>query len=213
MAIVTISGQFGSGALLLGDKLCAKTGFHMVDENIIHEVLRKEQIQTNWIDALEKEAASNALFLLSSIVSKGLFYSPLGPSDDEEAERKKYIKILKHIMNEMANKGGFVIIRLGAQFILKDHPRAIHILLVSEYEERIKLVAETLKISPAEARRMIKAKEKQDANMASNLFHEKIEDTSHYHMVINISKMSLEWAADMVLCMLEKQVMKEEVLK
>ncbi len=72
------------------------------------------------------------------------------------------------------------------------------------------MVAETFRISPAEAKRVIKAKEKQDSNMASNLFHEKIDDTSHYHMVINISKMSLEWAADIVLRMLEKQIMMEE---
>lgn len=209
MAVVTISRQFGAGALLLGDKLCEKTGFRMVDHNIINEVLSKEKISTNWVEALEKESASNALYLLSSIVSQVIFYKTPG-IPDEEVERKRYLNILNNIMNEMGNKGGFVIIGRGAQFFLKDHPKAIHVLLICEYEKRVRTVAETFNISSAKAKELIKIKEKQRANLAANLYKENIDDTSHYHIVLNTGRVSLEWAVDIVLDMLEKQIKKEE---
>lgn len=209
MAVLTISRQFGAGALLLGDKICEKTGFHMVDENIINEVLRKEKMSANWLEALEKESASNALYLLSSIVSQGLFYKTPGFSPDE-VDRKRYLEVLTHIMQEMANKGGFVIIGRGAQFILKQHPKTIHILLVSEYENRVRLVAETFEISSAKAKDLIRAKEKERARLAANLFKEDIDDTTHYHLVLNTSKIPLAGAVDMVLELLKKKIKQEE---
>lgn len=209
MAVLTITRQFGAGAALLGEKICEKIGFHMVDENIINEVARKEKISTNWLDAIEKESASNALYLLSSIVSKGFFYRTPGiPAD--ESERKRYLDILNRIMKEMADKGGFVIIGRGAQFILKDHPKAIHVLLVNEYEKRIRMVSENLKVSRAEAVALIRDKEKQRAHLATNIFKKDIDDPIHYHMVLNAGKIPLEWAVDMLSSMIENQVRQEK---
>ena len=209
MAVITITRQFGAGAALLGEKLCEKSGFHLVDENIINEVARKGKVSTNWLDAIEKESASNALYLLSSIVSKGFFYRTPGlPAD--EAERKRYLDVLTHIMMEMADKGGFVIIGRGAQFVLKDHPKAIHILLISDYEKRVGLISDNLKISVSEAKDMIKEKERQRAHLATNLFKKDIDDPIHYHMVLNSGRIPLEWAVEILLCTLENQIRQEK---
>lgn len=211
MAVITISRQFGAGAMLLGERLCEKTGFHLVDEKIINEVARKKKISTNWLDAVEKESASNALYALSSVVSKGLFYRTPGlPAD--EAETKRYLEVLTHIMTELADKGGFIIIGRGAQFILKDHPKAIHILLISGYDKRVRLVSENLKLSSAEAEEMIKEKEKQRSHLATNIFKKKMDDSANYHMVLNTGRIPLELAIDILLCMLENQIRREKSL-
>lgn len=209
MAVITISRQFGAGALLLGERLCEKFGFHLVDENIINEVARKKKISTDWLDAIEKESASNALYILSSIVSKGFFYRTPGlPAD--EAERKRYLEVLTHIMKGMADKGGFVIIGRGAQFILNDHPKAIHILLISDYERRVRLVSERLNVSPEEAKEMIKEKERQRAHLATNIFKKNMDDSGNYHLVLNTGRISLETAVDIMSCMLEDLIRQEK---
>ncbi|MBN1624941.1 MAG: cytidylate kinase-like family protein [Deltaproteobacteria bacterium] len=205
MAVVTISRQFGAGAMLLGERLCEKTGFNLVDENILNEVARKEKISTEWLDAIEKESASNALYLLTSIVSKGFFYRTPGlPAD--EAERKRYLDVLTRIMTGMADKGEFVIIGRGAQFILKDHPKAIHILLISDYERRVSLVSENLKLTTAEAKELIREKEKQRSHLAKNIFKKNMDDSVNYHLVINTGRVSLEKAVNILSSMLEDPV-------
>ena len=209
MAVVTISRQFGAGALMLGKRICAKTGFHIVDENMIHDIAVKENISKDWLESIAKESASDTLYVLSNIVSKGFFYKVPGiPSD--EVERKKYAEILKRIMNDMADKGGFVIIGRGAQFILEDHPRAIHLLLVGELENRVRRVSQSFNLSSFQAKRFIRAKEKQRSNLARNIFKKKFDDPSHYHVVINTDKLPVDWAVDAATVFINKQLREEQ---
>ena len=131
MAVITISRQFGAGGRTLGEKLCERFGFHLVDEFVIDELARKAKVSGDWLTAMEKEASSKLLGLISSIVSSGLLYrTPSAP--DEEFERKKYIAFLTRVMTSMANEGGYVLLGRGAQLVLKNHPKAFHVLLVAE---------------------------------------------------------------------------------
>ena len=208
MALVTISRQFGAGGLLLGERVCKKIGFRLIDEGSLNDIARNAKVSPDWLEAVEKEAASNALYLLSSIVSKGIFYRTPGlPS--EEVERKKYIDTLTKIMKAMAEKGGYVIIGRGSQFILQDYPRSIHILLISEYEKRVRLVAETFKISDAKAMEMIREKEKERSALATHIFKKNMDDPSYYHLVINTGKVPLESAVEIVSAMTEDRISQE----
>jgi len=72
MAAITISRQFGAGGRTLGERLCHRFGFHLVDEFVIDELARKAKVKGDWLTAMEKEASSTLLSLLSNIVSSGL---------------------------------------------------------------------------------------------------------------------------------------------
>jgi len=205
MAAITISRQFGAGALFLGEKICKKTGFHIVDQTIIDKVICKEEACKNWLDTLIKESASISLQALSEIADKSWLKKSLGIPIDA-VERKRYFELLTDIIMQLANKGGFVIIGRGAQFILKDHPKTIHVLLISGYEKRLSMVAETFNISYDQAKEMIKLKEENRYDLGANIFNENIDDPSHYHLVLNTGKIDLDCAVDAILTTIEKQI-------
>jgi len=196
MAVVTISRQFGAGGRTLGERLCARFGFKLIDEFVIDELARKAKVKGDWLAAMEKEAASTLLGLISSIVSSGLLYrTPTAPG--EGFERQKYIALLTGFMTSMANEGGYVLVGRGAQFVLKNHPKALHIFLVAEHEDRVQFLVERYRLSRNEAEKMINDKEKQRTAVASVIFRQNIDDLSLYHLVLNTSLISFDRAVDL----------------
>jgi cytidylate kinase len=196
MAVVTISRQFGAGGRTLAERLCERFGFHLVDEYAIDEMARKAKVSGDWLTAIEKEASSTILGLLSSIVSEGFLYrTPTVPG--EGFERHKYITFLKKMMTPLADAGGYVLLGRGSQLVLKNHPKALHILLVAEYEDRVKFMMTHYKFSRDEAEKVIKEKGKQRSAVASVIFGEDIDDLTLYHLVLNTSRVPFDWAVDL----------------
>jgi cytidylate kinase len=197
MAAITISRQFGAGGRTLGEELCKRFGFHLVDEIVIDELARKDKVSGDWLKAMEKEASSKLLGLISSIVSSGFLYrNPSAP--DEEFERNKYIAFLTRIMTSMANEGGYVLLGRGSQLVLKNHPKVFHVLLLANYEDRVKFMIERYSVSKPEAEKMIKGKERERAAVASNIFGANIDDPSLYHVILNTGRFPFDWAVDCV---------------
>lgn len=197
MAVVTISRQFGAGGRTLGEKLCERFGLHLVDEIVIDELARKAKVSGDWLTAMEKEASSTILRLISEIFSSGILYK--GPAAPGEGfERQKYVAFLNKVMTSMANQGGYVLLGRGSQLVLKSHPKAFHVLLVAEYQDRAKFMVERYNLSRTEAEKTIKEKERQRAAVASNIFGANIDDPSLYHVVLNTTRLSFDWAVDCV---------------
>ncbi len=195
MAAITISRLFGAGGRTLGERLCHRFGFHLVDEFVIDELARKAKVKGDWLTAMEKEASSTLLSLLSNIVSSGLMYrTPTAPG--ENFERKKYKDFLRRIMTAMANEGGYVLLGRGSQIVLQDHPKVLRILLVAEYQDRVKFMVQRYRLSEDEAKKIIKEKETQRAAVATNIFGTDIDDPNLYHIVLNVSLISFDWAVE-----------------
>jgi cytidylate kinase len=197
MAVVTISRQFGAGGQTLGERLCERFKFHLVDASVINQFARKARISPDWLNAVEKEAGSTLLRIISGIVSKGTFYrAASSPGDD--GEQKKYIAFLSRVMTSMADEGGYVLVGRGSQVVLKDHPKALHVMLVGEYEKRIEFLMRRYNLSRDEAEAKIEEKEKERESVAANIFEVDIDDPRLYHLVLNTSRMPLDWALELV---------------
>jgi cytidylate kinase len=197
MAVITISRQFGAGGRTLGEKLCERFGFHLVDEHVIEELASKAKVKGDWLTAIEKEASSTILGFISEILSSGILYK--GPAAPGEGfERKRYVAFLDKIMTSMANEGGYVLLGRGAQLVLKDHPKVFHVLLVADYEDRVKFMVERYSLPGPEAEKIIKEKERQRAAVAANIFGANIDDPGLYHIVLNTSRLPFDWAVDEV---------------
>jgi len=195
MAAITISRQFGAGGRSLGEKLCERFGFHLADELVIDELARKAKLKGDWLTAIEKEASSKLLGLLSSVVSSGHFLkTPAAPG--EEFEHKKYRDFLGRIMGAMANEGGYVLLGRGSQFVLRKHPKVFRILLVAEYEDRVKFMVQRYHLSEDEAKKIIKEKETQRAAVATKIFGADIDDPKLYHIVLNTSLIPFDRAVE-----------------
>jgi cytidylate kinase len=199
MAIITISRQFGAGGRTLGNMISEKLNYNLVDEDIIEQVAQEAKVSPSWVKSIENEAGGTLLRYISG----------LGPFRknyvDRLSEHKKgyidghiYVELLHKIITRMAEEGDIVIIGRGGQYILKNHPQAVHILMMSDMEHRISFMEKQYNLSRKQATLVVEKQSKRRKNLYRYFGREDYDDPTLYHIVLNMSKLSMDAASDVV---------------
>ncbi len=202
MAVITISRQFGAGGVSLGKMIAEELGYTFADSDIIQRVAKEANVSTNWVESFEKEAGSKLTRLVSSMISKHLVDRILG---DERGylDEKIYLDYLVLIIAQFADEGDVVILGRGSQYILNDHPDAVHILLVNELENRIQFLINSYGMDRKKAERVVNSEDRRRANLFKRLGKTDYEDPRLYHLVVNMGRVNLKAARDMVCSMVK----------
>ena len=204
MAVITISRQFGAGGITLGKMIAEKMGYTFADSDIIQRVAKEANVSTDWIESFEKEAGSKLSRFISSMVSKRWLDRVLS---DERGylDEQIYLDYLVLIVAQFADEGDVVILGRGSQYILNDHPDAVHILLVDEFESRVKFMMDRYEMARKKAERMVVNEDRRRVNLYRRLGKSDYENPQLYHLVLNMGRMDLEAARDMVCAFVERQ--------
>ncbi len=197
MAVITISRQFGAGGRTLGQMLAKRLGYTFADNNIIQMLAKEANVSANWVEAFEKEAGSRLSKLISGLVSQKWIDRVLGGAYGY-LDEQIYLDYLVLIIARMADEGDVVILGRGSQFILDDHPDAFHILMIDHFENRVRFMMENYDLSRSKAERVVRNEDKRRANLYSRLGKTGYEDPSLYHLVLNMGKLDLDTAVDLV---------------
>jgi cytidylate kinase len=194
MAVITISRQFGSGGKTLGKMIADRMGYTFADSDILQEIAKEANVSQHWVESFEKEAGTKLSRIISSMVSQRWLDRIL---KDERGylDERIYLDYLVLIIAKMADEGDVVILGRGSQYILNDHPDAFHILLIDEIENRIKFLMEHYDLNEKRATRIITNEDKRRMGLYSRLGKKDYDSPSLYHLVINMSRFSLEKAA------------------
>ncbi len=197
MAIITISRHFGAGGRTLGVMVAKKLGYQFYDNEVIQMVSTHAKVSTSLVDDLEQQTHGVFKKFLSDIVPKGL-KDLMVSRNKETIDEEIYVDILRKIIVEIAEDGNAVIIGRGSQYILKDYDDAFHLLITADSDDRVKFLVQKYNLTQAQAVRAVN----QDNNRRANLYH-KFGETGYdqpdnYHMVLNISKLQLETACELI---------------
>jgi len=202
MAVITISRQFGAGGRTLGQKLAQRLRYTFADNNIIQMLAKEANVSINWVEAFEKEAGSRLSKLISSIVSQKWIDRVLG-GEYGYLDEQIYLDYLVLIIARMADEGNVVILGRGSQYILDDHPDAVHILMIDNLENRIRFMMKHYELTRSKAERVVHTEDKRRANLYSRLGKTSYEDPSLYHLVLNMGRVDLDTAVALVADMVE----------
>lgn len=204
MAVITISRQFGAGGKTIGQKVAEKLGYTFVDEDIIQMIAEKAKVSPGWVESVEKEAGGRLSRIVNKMVSKSLVDRVL---KDEYGyiDEQIYIDYLVVIIAQMAEEGNVVFLDRGSQYILNDLPNAYHILLINTYTNRIKFMMDRYEMSQQRATQIVKSEEKRRANLYRKIGKQDFDQPELYHLVINMAKVDLDDAVQMVLRMVTQE--------
>ncbi len=197
MAVITLSRQFGAGGITIGKMIAESLGYTFADNDILQRVAKEANVSTHWIESFEKEAGSKLSRLISSMVSKRWLDRVLA---DERGylDEQIYLDYLVLIIAQFADEGDVVILGRGSQYILNDHPDAVHILLVNEFENRVNFMMDRYEISRKKAERTVVNEDRRRVSLYKRLGKSDYENPQLYHMVLNMGRLDLETASDMV---------------
>jgi cytidylate kinase len=203
MAVITISRQFGAGGKTLGQMIAKQLGYTFADAEIVQRIAREANVSPHWVETVEKEAGGKLSRIVTKMVSKPLVERIL---KDERGylDEEIYLDYLVLIIAQIADEGNAVILGRGSQYILNDHPEAYHILLINEFESRVKFMEQHYDLSHTKAVQAVKYEDKRRVSLYRKLGKEDYESPSLYHLVLNMSRVSLDQALMLVCSLVEE---------
>jgi cytidylate kinase len=205
MAVITISRQFGAGGITLGKIIADSLGYTFADSDILQRVAKEANVSTHWVESFEKEAGSKLSRMISSMISKRWLDRVLA---DERGylDEQIYLDYLVLIIAQFADEGNVVILGRGSQYILNDHPDAFHILLVNEFESRVQFIMKRYEMTRNKAERLVVNEDRRRVSLYKRLGKSDYENPQLYHLVLNMGRLDLETARDMVCSLVEHRV-------
>ena len=197
MAVITISRQYGAGGKTLGKMIADDLDYEFADSAIVTRVAEMANVSTHWVETVENEAGGKLSRFITRMVSKPLVDRIL---KDERGyiDEEIYLDYLVLIIAQIADEGNSVILGRGSQYILNDHPDAFHILMIDKFENRVRFMREHYALSDNRATRVVKGEDKRRNALFQKLGKTDYDDPFLYHLVLNMSKISLEEARKLV---------------
>lgn len=197
MAVITISRQYGAGGKTLGKMVATELGYEFADSEIIAKVAEMANVSTHWVETVENEAGGKLSRFVSRMVSRPLVDKIL-KGERGYIDETIYLDYLVLIIAQIADEGDVVILGRGSQYILDDHPDAFHILMIDEFENRVRFMQKNYDLSESRATRLIRGEDKRRKVLYQKLGKTDYDDPYLYHIVLNMSKLNLEEARQMV---------------
>ena len=197
MAVITISRQFGAGGKTLGKMVADKLGYIFADDDIIQMVAETANVSPHWVETVEKEAGGKLSRVLSSMVSQRLVNRIL-KSERGYIDEKLYLDYLVVIIAQVGEEGDVVILGRGSQYILNDLPDAYHVLLIDEFDNRVKFMEKNYDLSHSRAVNVVTSADKRRLNLYRKLGKTDYDEPSLYHLVLNMSRVEMQTALKLV---------------
>lgn len=197
MAVITISREFGAGGKTLGKLIAKKLNYTLVDEEVIEKIAEKANVSKEWVQDFEKEAGGTLQKFITGLISSSYIERILG-KEKGFLDEDKYVETLREVITQIAKDDNVVIIGRGGQYILENHPNAFHILLIAEKLDRINFMKKNYNLSYGEATQVVETMGKRRANLYKKFGKKDYDRPELYHIVLNMSKLSMEEASDFV---------------
>lgn len=204
MAIITISRQYASGGGEIAERVASRLGAHLLDRDLIHEVANRLGLPENVVVEHDERGESLIARLVNALrVSYPDASAPPDlmevPGDFPDLSNRAYVQAIEQVVQEGARTSNAVIVGRGAQFILGNHPRALHVYVFASFDVRVQALVEEQSISAQEAERIVRDFDGARARYARHFYHADWQSPQHYHLMLDAGRLGRELAADIII--------------
>ncbi len=195
--MVTISAAYGAGGALVAPRVAERLGVAFVDRAIPAAVAAQLAGDPEDVLAVEGELSGGASHWLAFFAPMGAAWTGLPGPDPGPLEEEAYRRHVTTVLAEVAEAGA-VILGRGAQVVLADHPRALHVRLDGPVERRVAQAADLLGIGLEEARRAQRQTDGARHRYVQHLHHVHLEDPRLYHLWLDATVVPLATCVELV---------------
>lgn len=184
--VITIARQFGSLGREIGKRLAMELDINYYDRDLLEKAA--EQMDENIGDLSKYDESLGGKF------SKMLYPLGLGAANTH----KKIFAFQESMIKNIAANESCVIVGRCADYILKDHPNAIHIFIYAPYKNRLRNSEIELGLETVYAQKMINEVDKARSNYHKFYTGEDFDSIKNRHICIDSSILSID---DTVKCL------------
>lgn len=195
--VITITRQFGSLGRLIAQDMSKKLGIEFYDRDIVEETAKKLDLPCSVINENEE--------YLSHVETNPFVRMAFPLGRNANAFQDKIFKAQENIINYVVEKDSCIVVGRCADYILLDHPNALHIYIHAPYEKRVAKSVDVLGLDINEAKRTI-----HEVDEARDAYHQhyagfKPNDMSFKHISIDSSVLGVEGTADVLVDIIKKK--------
>ncbi|MFI3227942.1 MAG: cytidylate kinase-like family protein [Clostridia bacterium] len=197
--VITIARQFGSLGRPIAQKMSEKLGIEFYDRDIVDEASKKLNLPVSVINE-EEETAVVSLGIKHAF---GRMAYPLGKGTTEKQD--KIFETQETVIKFLVERDSCIVVGRCADFILSEHPNAMHIYIYAPYEARVKNSVEELGLEIEEAKRMI-----YEVDQARDSYHMhyagfKPDDKNFKHIMVDSDYLGVEGTAEYLVDIIKKK--------
>ena len=206
MAVITISRQYGSGGDEIASRVCELLGYRYFDKRMMAQVASEMGLTSKEVIDSQEERHEVLSFFerlfghkvtearVSTDEASGARTVELG-----ELDSKRYVTMVRDLIQTAAQQGDVVIMGRGGQAILKDQPGVLHVRLDASFDERVRRVQEQQRFTnPAAARDFVAGRDRAGADYIRTYYGADWDDPALYHLTLNTGLWDYESAAQII---------------
>jgi cytidylate kinase len=193
--IINIGRQFGSGGLLVGEKLAGKLKFGFFDKELINIASNESGLSAEFFEQADEKRHTRFLGHFFRIGKNIMDSSDL---ENNYLTNNTLFKIQSDIIRSLAEKQSCVFVGRCADYILRENPSCFNIFVTANIEDRIARITERLGIPPKTAKNIL---EKLDKKRAAyyNFYTNKIWGAAEsYHLCVNTSVLGIDETTNLI---------------
>jgi len=196
MAVVTISKEFGTEGEKVASLVAEKLGYEYIGKNLVADIAKELHISESEAVTFHKTSQSRILRFVDrytcSIVQK-VVDREHGCLDD-----KNYYEVTKKLVENVYEAGNVIILGWGSQCLLKGKPDTLHVRLIKDNELKINAIMQFENLSHKAAKDFIDREEGDLKAYIKQYFNEDWKAAHLYDIIIDMGKISVEKAVDMI---------------
>lgn len=195
--VITIGRRFGSGGRELGKKLAERFGIEYYDRELLLEAARHAGIAPEFFMNADERAPSflTGLFTFNMGINSQTFYGGTNSISDD-----KLYSATSDMIEHLASTRSCVIVGRTADYVLREHPRAVHLFVDASDPDDVvrRILGRKDCVTREEALRKASKVNKLRANFY-NFYTEKTwGDSSSYNLTFDSSLLPADKAVDVI---------------
>ncbi len=213
MAVITVSGNLGSGAREVAHDVAQELALDYVDQEILVEAARQLGVSVAVVERQDERArglAERLGLLMRTLMERSAVATDpmsgagldvvlartygeaadLPEGGEEPLNEQRYLATLTSVIREIAARGNVVILGRGSQAILRDDAAAFHVFVQAPRAQRITMLAERDPISADDAKKRIKDSDRNRAAFHHRFFKVDAESLELYDLALNMKQIS-----------------------
>lgn len=153
--VIAIGRQYGSGGRVIGQKLAQRLGYEFYDDAIVQMAAGTTGYTPQFVRQREENMTNSFLY---DLVNQMYAYAP-----EEESPKDSVFLAEKKAIEEIAAKGGCVIVGRCADYLLRDDPHCLRVWLHADKARRVKRIMELEQLDEAAAKTRIAQEDRRRA--------------------------------------------------
>ena len=207
MPVITVSRLTGSGGAEIGQRLAERMGASYLNTQIIREVAHRLGISEATAAQYDERAEAFIERLARVLWLSNPALAPISTPASAlpfESTTQAFVEVTRQLVHEAARSGNAVIFGHGAQFILAEQPRVLHVRFIAPVAFRVEHVMQREDISRAEAERRVREEDQRRANAIRQFYHADWHAPDPFHLILNTALWDEEACIRLVLQAVEE---------